>query len=117
MPKAVYRVDMPPIEVKGEGTSPTDEQMEAEQAARQEFIDALEPKIKELLERGPRRAGNVSRVELLGGNVWGELNQYLVLVSFDIGGPRIEPEEFFPAEAEVALIGAYADVQEWPAAE
>jgi hypothetical protein len=118
MPVVAIRVDMPPtgIEVTGEGSSPTDDQMAEEQAARQEFIDVVEPQLASLPERPSRRSGNVSRVQLLGANTWSDLNHYLLLVSVDIGDPGVELESVLPPEAEVTVIGSYGDLKEWPEA-
>jgi hypothetical protein len=117
MPQVAIRIDMPPkgIEVSGEGTSPTDEQMKEEQDARQELLDLIGPYVTSLLERSPHRAGNVTRVELLGASTWSQLNHYLLMVSVDIGEPHFDLESILPAGAEVSVIGSYAPLQEWPA--
>jgi hypothetical protein len=80
------------LETTGDGTSPTQAQMEEEMEARRNFIDTVSPYLKSLPERPPHRAGNVSRVELLGRDVWSQLNRYLLLVTVDIGDPGIEQE-------------------------
>jgi hypothetical protein len=115
VPTVVIRIDMPPrgIEVTGEGSSPTDEEMDEEKQARQEFIDAIAPTLASLPERPARRAGNVRSVELLGGNVWSELNRYLLLVEVDIGDPGIDLTSLVPAGGEVSVIGSYAPLQRW----
>ena len=71
------------LEKTGDGTSPTQAQMDEEMKARDGFTDIVSPYLKSLPERPPHRAGNVSRVELLGRDVWSELNHYLLLVTVD----------------------------------
>ncbi len=116
MTTVVIRIDMPPkgIEATGDGSSPTDEEMEEEQKYRQEFMDHIEPKLASLPDMPPARAGNVSRVELLGGNVWSELNHYLLLMTVDIGGPRVDLSTLVPPGGEVSVIGSYSSLKEWP---
>jgi hypothetical protein len=117
MPTVAIRIDMPPkgvLEETGEGSSPTEEQMNEEQEVRQAFLDAVVPLLASLPERPPRRQGNVERVELLGTDVWSKLNHYLVLVTVDIGDPGIDLTSVLPAGAEVSLVGSYAPLQSWP---
>lgn len=76
--------DMPPIgelETTGAGTSPTQAQMDEETQARQNFIDIVSPHLKSLPAGSPHRASNVSSIELLGLNVWSQLNHYLLHVT------------------------------------
>ena len=117
MPTVVIRIDMPPkgvLEVTGQGSNPTDEQMREEKQARQEFLDAVTPTLASLPGRPSRRSGNVSRVELLGTNVWSQNNHYLLLVTVDIGDPGIDWASFLPPGAEVSTIGAYSPLLQWP---
>jgi hypothetical protein len=116
MPTVVIKIDTPPtgIEATGQGSSPTDEQMQEETAARQAFIDRVSPELAALLTRPPRRAGNVARVELLGTDVWSELNHYLLLVEVDIGEPDIDLGSLLPPGSESSVIGSYASLQTWP---
>jgi hypothetical protein len=115
METVVIRIDMPPIEAEGEGSSPTDEQMRQEQQARQEFLDFVGPKLAPLPDQPPARAGNIEHIELLGGNTWSRLNHYLLFVSVDIGRPRgIDLESLAPPGGEATLIGSYAPLQRWP---
>jgi len=117
MPTVVIRIEMPPkgaLEVTGQGVNPTDEQMAEERQARQEFLDAITQPLASLPGRPPRRAGNVSRVELLGANVWSELNHYLLLLTVDIGDPHVDWASILPPGAKVATIGSYAPLHEWP---
>ena len=117
MPIVAFRINVPPkgvLEVTGQGSSPTDDQMAEEMRARQEFLEAVTPTLASLPSRPSRRSGNVSRVELLGTDVWSRLNHYLLLVTVDIGDPHIDWDSFLPPGAEVSAIGAYSPVQQWP---
>jgi len=112
-------IDLPPageLETTGDGTSPTQAQMDEEMKARQDFIDTVSPYLKSLPERSPHRAGNVSRVELLGRDVWSELNHYLLLVTVDIGDPGIEQElsALLPQGTQISAGGVFNSLQEWP---
>jgi hypothetical protein len=111
------RIDVPPtgIEVTGEGTNPTDAQMKQEMEARQKFLDQVAPTLAALPSRPLRRAGNVTRVELLGSDVWAHLNHYLLLVSVDIGDPGIDLASLLPPGSDFAVIGEYAPLESWPA--
>jgi hypothetical protein len=104
------------LETTGDGTSPTQTQMDEEMEARRNFIDTVSPYLKSLPERPPHRAGNVSRVELLGRDVWSHLNRYLLLVTVDIGDPGIEQElsAFLPQGTQVSSLGDFDSLQEWP---
>jgi len=104
------------LETTGDGTSPTQAQMDEEMKARRDFIDTVSPYLKSLPERSPHRAGNVSRVELLGRDVWSELNRYLLLVTVDIGDPGIEQElsALLPQGTQVSGLGDFNSLQEWP---
>jgi hypothetical protein len=104
------------LETTGYGTSPTQAQMDEEMEARRNFIDTVSPYLKSLPERPPHRAGNVSRVELLGRDVWSQLNRYLLLVTVDIGDPGIEQElsAFLPQGTQVSSLGDFDSLQEWP---
>jgi hypothetical protein len=117
MSTVAIRIDMPPkgIEVNGEGSSPTDDQMAEEQAARDQFMELIAPALSSLPERPPRRTGNVSRVQLLGANTWSNLNHYLVLVDSD-GEVGPDLESVLPADAKVEVIGAYGGLMQWPEA-
>ena len=117
MPTAFIRVDLPPtgvLEITGNGSSPTDEQMAEEQQARQAFLDVVTPKLAALPGRPPKRAGNISRVELLGSSVWSRLNHYLLVVTYDIGRLNVDWASILPPRAKVATIDdAYAPLHEW----
>ncbi len=85
-------IDVPPVgelEMSGDGSSPTQEQMDEEQAARDATIAKMRPYLESLPQRPPHRAGNVSHVQLLGNNTWSNLNRYAVILSVDIGDPGI----------------------------
>jgi len=114
------KVDLPPtgeLETSGDGRAPTDAQMAEESQARQKFLDLVSPYLESLPKRPPRRAGNVSRVELLGRGVWSQLNHYLLLVTVDsgIGGVEEELLALLPEGSEVAAVGSFSSLQEWPA--
>lgn len=117
MASVVIRIDLPPkgeLETSGDGSSPTDDQMAEEQQIRQDFIDRISPQLTALLERPPRRSGNVTNIELLGTNVWSEMNHYLLTLSVDIGDPRIELGALVPYGGEATVIGSYGELQQWP---
>ena len=116
MPIVPIRIDVPPtgIEVTGDGTSPSDEEMAEELAARQEFLDRVSPTLASLPSRPARRAGNVSRVELLGTDVWSKMNHYLLLVSVDIGDPDIDLASLLAPGSDFSVIGSYASLESWP---
>jgi|tagenome__1003787_1003787.scaffolds.fasta_scaffold20359001_3 hypothetical protein len=118
MGMVIASVDMPPqgIEVTGEGTSPSDEQMQEEQAARQKFRDFTEPRLEALLSRPLRRSGNVTSVELIGEGVWSKLNHYLVIVTTDIGDPGLDWTDVVPPGADVSVLaaGEYGSMGRWP---
>ncbi|WP_437087091.1 hypothetical protein [Streptomyces sp. enrichment culture] len=90
--------------------------MSEEQAAREAFLKAVNPHLAALLERPLRRTGNVSKVELLGDQSWGNLHRYLLLVEADgVGDPGIEFGLFLPPGATVTEIGwGYMSLEEWP---
>lgn len=116
MATLAIRIDMPPkgeLETSQDGSNPTDEQMNEELAIRQEFLDYVAPRLAELPTRPPHAFGNVSRVELHGGNVWSQLNHYLVVLTVDIGIPN-GLDAVFPGEAEIAVLGPYEALQTWP---
>jgi hypothetical protein len=112
-------IDLPAageLEATGDGTSPTQDQMDQETQARQNFTDLISPYLKSLPERPPRRAGNVSRVELLGRDVWSQLNHYLLLITIDIGEAGIDQEllALLPSGSQVSAAGVFDSLQEWP---
>jgi hypothetical protein len=87
--------------------------MEEESQIRQDFIDYISPRITALLERPPHRAGNVSSVQLLGTDVWSQMNHYALLVEVDIGDPGVD-QGLVPPGGEVTLIGSYDELRRWP---
>jgi hypothetical protein len=113
-------IDLPPtgeVETSGNGSSPTQAQQDEEMKARQNFIDLVSPYLESLPERPPHRAGNVSQVELLGRDVWSELNHYLLLITIDItdGGIDQDLAALLPPGAQVSVVGVVDSLQEWPA--
>lgn len=115
MATQIIRIDAKPtgIEITGEGTAPTDEQMKAELKARDTFVDKLSPLLAELPGRPLRRAGNVSKVELLGGDTWSNLNHYLVIITSDTGGVHVDWDTLGP-KVDVMEVGSYGPLQTWP---
>jgi hypothetical protein len=114
-------IDLPPtgeLETSGDGTSPTDAQMAEEMHARQNYLDIVQPYFESLPKRPPRRAGNVSRVELLGRGVWSKLNHYLLLVTVDIGEAGIDQDlsAMLPRGSRVSVVGDFESLQAWPEA-
>jgi hypothetical protein len=112
-------IDLPPtgeLETAGNGTSPTQAQMDEETRARQRFVDMVTSYLKSLLGTRPHRAGNVTRVELLGRNVFSQLNHYLLLVTVDIGDPGIEGHlsALLPQGTQISVVGEFTPVKEWP---
>lgn len=112
-------IDLPPtgeLESSGNGTSPTQVQMDQEMQARQKFIDLISPYLTSLPDRPPRRAGNVSHVQLLGRDVWSQLNHYLLLITIDItdGGIDQDLAALLPPGAQVSVVGVVGSLQEWP---
>jgi len=118
----IVEIDVPPVgelETSGNGTSPTQEQMDEEQAARDKTIDALRPYLESLPKRPPHRSGNVNRVQLLGNNTWSNLNHYALLVSVDIGDPGIEQGllDVLPEGSEFVVHEDFTPLEEWSAGE
>ena len=112
-------IDLPPtgkLETTGNGAAPTQRQMDEESQARQYFVDTVASYLKSLPSVPPHAVGNVSRVELLGRNVWSQLNHYLLLVTVDIGNPGIEGHlsALLPHGARISVVGEFAPVQAWP---
>ena len=112
-------IDLPPtgeLETAGNGTSPTQSQMDEETRARQRFVDMVTSYLKSLPRTRPHRAGNVTRVELLGRNVFSQLNHYLLLVTVDIGDPGIEGHlsALLPQGTQISVVGEFTPLKEWP---
>jgi len=112
-------IDLPPtgeLETAGNGTSPTQAQMDEETRARRRFIDTVASYLESLPSTPSHPAGNVTRVELLGRNVFSQLNHYLLLVTVDIGNPGIEGHlsALLPQGARISVVGEFAPVQAWP---
>jgi hypothetical protein len=105
MGTVVARIDMP-----------ANDQTQAEEDARQQFLDFVEPKLEALAARPPTRSGNIVHIELLGGNEWSTLNRYLLLVSTDIGEPDIDWAELVPpgGDASVLASGPFKPLHQWP---
>jgi hypothetical protein len=119
MSNLIVQIDVPAVgelELTGRGSNPTDAQMAEETAARERTLDVLRPYLSSLPGRPPHRAGNVSRVELLGGDTWSKLNHYAVLVTVDIGDPGVEEglEQILPKGSTVLVRGTFEALEEWP---
>jgi hypothetical protein len=116
----MVEIDVPPVgelETSGDGSSPTQQQMDEEHAARDKTIEALRPYLESLPKRPPHRSGNVSRVELLGKSTWSNLNHYALLVSVDIGDPGVEQGllDVLPEGSTVVVHGDLTSLDEWSA--
>ena len=112
-------IDLPPageLETTGNGTSPTQSQMDEETKIRQHFVDTVASYLHSLPSTPPHRAGNVTRVELLGRNVFSQLNHYLLLVTVDIGDPGIEGHlsALLPHGTRISVVCELTPVQAWP---
>ena len=95
MSTLVISIDLPPtgeLETSGDGSSPTDAQMAEETQARENFLRLISPYLESLPKRPLRRQGNVARAELLGCDVWSQLNRYLLLATVDVGETGIDQE-------------------------
>ena len=117
MGTVVVRIDMPPVDPEGGGgTAPSDDQMQKEQQAREQFMAFAEPRLEEIASRPLRRTGNITRIELLGGSEWSTLNQYLLLVSTDIGEPHVDWADLVPPGGAATVMegGPYASLRQWP---
>lgn len=115
----MVQIGVPPVgelETSGDGTSPTQEQMDEEQAARDKTIGALRPYLESLPKRPPHRSGNVSRVQLLGKNTWSNLNQYALVIGVDIGDPGIKEGllDVLPEGSTVDVHDDFTVLDEWP---
>ncbi|MDQ1412107.1 MAG: hypothetical protein QOE07_695 [Acidimicrobiaceae bacterium] len=118
MATVAIRIELPPkgaLETSGDGTNPTDDQTNEELQIRQEYIDRVAPVLGALLERPARRSGNATEVQLLGTDVWSQMNHYLLLVTVDIGDPGIDLSALVPGGGEATVIGSYANLRQWPA--
>jgi hypothetical protein len=120
MATLIVQIDVPPVgelETSGDGTSPTQEQMDEEQAAREKTIGLLRPYLESLPKRPPHRSGNVSAVQLLGKNTWSNLNRYALLVDVDIGDPGIEKGllDILPDGSTVDVHAGFTGIDEWSA--
>jgi hypothetical protein len=118
MGNLIATIEVPPVgelETSRNGTSPTDEQMAEEQAARDETIAQMRPYLESLPQRPFRRSGNVSQVELQGSDTWSTLNHYVVIAAVDIGDPGLEKGllEVLPEGSKVSVRGGYDTLEVW----
>jgi hypothetical protein len=91
--------------------------MDEETKASRSFIDLVSAYLEPRPARPPRRAGNVSQVELLGRDVWSQLNHYLLLITIHItdGGIGADLAAMLPPGAQVPVAGVVDSLQQWPA--
>jgi hypothetical protein len=118
MTRLLVKIDAPPqgeLETSGNGSNPTDDQMAEEQRYRQEFLGGVSPYLESLPQRPFHRAGNVSHVELLGKDIWSEMNHYLLVLQVDIGRVDLsELSDHLPPGSEVNVVGGdYQHINEW----
>jgi hypothetical protein len=109
-------IQVPPIgelETSGDGSSPTQAQMDEEMAARDSLLRIVSPFLDSLPRRPPHRSGNVSGFDLLGGKVWSRLNQYLLLLTVDVADSRVSDElsKLQPQGSKVSVLGEFESVQ------
>ncbi|HYZ68338.1 MAG TPA: hypothetical protein VE666_11145 [Mycobacterium sp.] len=109
-------IQTPPVgelENSGDGSNPTDVQMQEEQAARDNMLKALIPFLQSLPQRPPHRAANVTGFDLLGANSWSRLNNYLLLLNTDIGqgGLVDELSEHLPEGSQVSMVGEFVSIE------
>jgi hypothetical protein len=109
-------IQVPPIgelETSGDGSSPTQAQMDEEMAARDSLLRIVSPFLDSLPRRPPHRSGNVSGFDLLGGKVWSRLNQYLLLLTVDIADSRVSDElsNLLPQGSKISVLGEFESVQ------
>lgn len=110
-------IELPPqgaLEISGSDLDATQEQFDEELGFRQEFLDAISPYLASLPERPAHRMGNVSRAELLGTDIWTQMNHYLLLLTIDIGEPPLDLEAYMPAGSTARVIGSYRPQVEFP---
>ena len=122
MGRLVVTIDAPPqgeLETTGNGTNPTDDQMAEEQRYRQSLLDGVSPYLESLTQRPFHRAGNVSHVELLGRDIWSQMNHYLLVLEVDIGDADLtELSTHLPSGSKVEMVGgAYEPISEWTRSE
>jgi len=109
-------IQVPPVgevEKSGDGSNPTQEQMDEEKAARDSVLQGLVPFLQSLPNRPPTRAGNVTGFDLLGSNTWSTLNSYLLLLNVDIGhgGVAEEISKVLPEGSQVSVLGEFASLE------
>ena len=117
MTTLAIQIELPPqgeLELSGSSLDITQEQMDEELGFRQEFLDTISPYLASLPEIPPHAMGNVSQVQLLGTDVWTQMNHYLLLLTVDIGEPRLELECYMPEGSTTRVIGSYRPQLEFP---
>jgi hypothetical protein len=108
---------VPPGGVDNEGSF-SDDDLLRHQQEQQRIIDAVSPFLSSLPARPLHRAGNVSAVTLLGGDVSSGLWSLLVLVDVDSAAPGLDEGllEVLPERSEVSVLGSFGQIAAWPEA-
>jgi hypothetical protein len=100
------------------GSSFSDDDLLRRQQEQQRIIDAVSPFLSSLPARPLHRAGNVSAVTLLGGDVSSGLWSLLVLVDVDSAAPGLDEEllKVLPVGSDVSVLGSFGRIAAWPEA-
>jgi len=117
MTTIAIQIELPPqgeLEISGSDLDATQEQRDEELGYRQAFLDKIGPYLASLPDVPPHAMGNVSHVQLLGTDIWTQMNHYLLLLTVDIGEPRLELEAYMPEGSTACTIGSYRPQLEYP---
>ena len=100
------------------GSSLSDDDLLRRQQEQQRIIDAVSPFLSSLPARPLHRAGNVSAVTLLGGDVSSGLWSLLVLVDVDSAAPGLDEglSKVLPVGSDVSVLGSFGRIAAWPEA-
>lgn len=104
---AIHVAPVGELELSGDGSSPTQQQMDEEQGAQDNLVKTLVPFLQSLPKRPKSRVGNVTGFDLLGGSTWSRLNDYLLLLQVDLGpGPGVVEDltKALPEGSEVSVL-------------
>jgi hypothetical protein len=96
----------------------SDDDLLQRQQEQQRIIDAVSPFLSSLPARPLHRAGNVSAVTILGGDVSSGLWSLLVLVDVDSAAPGLDKEllKVLPDGSDVSVLGSFGRIAAWPEA-